>query len=138
MAGRSQYGPAAGASGGKAPFPATISVPAFIRLDARELDGLLQKLRDPLAVHVFLLVLIQTKFTQGEFLSTYARLKELCTPPQPERGKRRQAPTYKQLRRVIDDLEAVSLLWRDKGSNEAQGQLRLRTVPRAIKARPTR
>jgi hypothetical protein len=133
---RSQFGPAAGASGGRAPYAAKFSPPEFLRLDQREIGALLDTLRDPLATQVFMLVLAHGLFENGEFLGGYARLMELCTPPQPERGRRRAGPTYKQLRRAIDDLVAANLLWRNASSNAAQGQLRLRAVPRKTKARP--
>ena len=133
---RSQYGPAAGSPGGRDPYLTKFKPPEFLRLDKRELDVLLDKLRDPLAAHVFLLILAHGLFENGEFLGGYARLMDLCRPSHPERGTRRPGPSYKQLRRVVDDLVEFKLLWRDAGNNAAQGQLRLRAVPRKTKARP--
>lgn len=128
---------AAGASGGRAPYPATIHVPDFMRLEGSELVTLLQVLRDPLAVHLYLLLLTQMQYTSGEFLSSYARLIELLTPPTPERGRRRPGPSYKQVRTALDALISVHLVRRGR-DNEAQGQLRLRLASRARqKAAPT-
>ena len=121
--------PAAGASGGRAPYPAAIHTPDFMRLEGAELVTLLQVLRDPLAVHLFLLLLVQMQYTSGEFLSSYARLIELMTPPTPERGRRRSGPTYKQVRNALAALISVDLVRRGS-DNEAQGQLRLKLAAR--------
>jgi hypothetical protein len=133
---KSQYGPAAGSSGGRDPYLTKFKPPEFLRLDKRELDTLLDKLRDPLASQVFLLILAHGLFENGEFLGGYARLMDLCRPSHPERGTRRPGPTYKQLRRVVDLLVECKLVWRDAGNNAAQGQLRLRAVARKTKPRP--
>lgn len=127
--------PAAGAKGGPAPLPAALHVPDYLRLEGDELHAVLAILRDPLAVHLYLLLLVQMKFTNGEFLASYARLIELCTPPQPERGRRRKGPSMKQVRRAVDDLAAVGLVIRGDG-NEAQGQLRLFLTPRKNAQKP--
>lgn len=127
--------PAAGAKGGPAPLPAGLQVPAYLRLEGDELHAVLGVLRDPLAGYLYLLLLVQMRFTDGEFMASYARLMELCTPPQPERGRRRYGPTYKQLRRAVDDLAAVGLVHRGDG-NEAQGQLRLFLTPRKNAQKP--
>lgn len=118
--------PAAGASGGRAPLPATFFPPAFTYL-AEEFP-ILVTLQDPIAGWLYILIKGHCVFNTGEFLGSYARLMELMTPPQPERGKRRSGPSYKTLRRCIDDLERVGLLKRST-SNEAQGQLRLWLTP---------
>lgn len=120
----SQYGPAAGASGGPAPRAAALNTPEFMRLEAHELVTLLEVLRDPLAGYLYLLLLTQMRYTEGEFLGTYARLMDLMTPPRGERGPRRPGPSYKQLRRALDDLVAVGLVGRAR-RNKEQGQLRL-------------
>lgn len=132
------HGPAAGASGGAAPKLAAMHVSDFTRLEKNEKWSLLNALRDPLATHIYLLLLEQADFTQGEFMSPYARLQDLCTPPQPERGKRRPGPSLWQVRRVIDDLIKQGLVWRDAAANQAHGQLRLKVLPRRSKARPTK
>lgn len=129
---------AAGTKHGPSPLPATLHAPDFLRLTRDELQSLLNKLRDPIALHTYMLLLTQMVYTEGEFLGGYARLMELMTPPAPERGKRREGPTYKQVRRAVDDLIAVGLVTRgDK--NEEQGQLRLFMAPRGKpKAAPVR
>ncbi|MCM2250835.1 MAG: hypothetical protein NDJ19_00610 [Ramlibacter sp.] len=132
----SQYGPAAGASGGRAPLLSVVHVPEFLRLDHAELAALLGKLRDPLCTHVFILVLAHGLFENGEFLGGYARLMDLCRPSHPERGTRRPGPSMKQIRRAVADLIGMGLLSRDAGANKAQGQLRLRAMPRQTKLRP--
>lgn len=125
-----RHGPAAGAPGGAQPRLAKLHTPDYLRLDKGELHTLLDMLRDPLVTHVFALLQAFSDFKTGEFLGTYARLMDLCTPPAPERGKRRAGPTYKQLRRVVDDLVAIGMAARGE-TNETQGQLRLYLAPRA-------
>ena len=122
---RSQYGPAAGASGGPAPRPATFFPARFLNLEAEELRLLLHVARDPVLTQVYMLIRAHCVFQTGEFLGTYARLMELCTPPQPERGKRRPGPSMWVLRRCVDDLIAMGLLERNASTNAAQGELRL-------------
>lgn len=123
-AGVSRNAPAAGASGGRAPLPATYFGPRFIHFDAPELDVLMNQLRDPLCTQLYMLIVGHSVFTTGEFLGGYARLMELCTPPQPERGLRRPSPSMKVMRRSIDDLVRFGLLERGE-RNMAQGHLRL-------------
>jgi hypothetical protein len=121
---------AAGESGGRAPYAATLAnVPDFMRLEANELLVLLNVLRDPLAVHLYLLLLTQMDYTGGEFMSSYARLMELMTPPAPERGRRRPGPSYKQVRTALDSLIACGLVNRGL-KNAEQGQLRLHLASR--------
>jgi hypothetical protein len=129
---------ASGTSKGPAPLPATLHAPAFLRLQHDELQTLLNKLRSPLALHTYLLLLTQMRYTDGEFLGGYARLMELMTPPAPERGRRREGPTYKQVRTAVADLITVGLVTRGE-HNEAQGELRLFMTPRGNdNQRPTK
>ena len=121
---RSQYGPAAGAPGGAEPRLAALRLPDFMRLEGTELVSLLHVLRDPLAVHLYLLLLVQMQYSEGHFLGTYARLMDLMTPPAPERGRRRAGPTYKQLRNALESLVSAGMVRRDE-RNAEQGQLRL-------------
>lgn len=107
------------------PLPATIFTPDFIRLEGVELKHLLNTLRDPLCTQILLLVITQSDFKTGHLLTNYARLIELCTPPQPERGRRMDGPTLKQVRRAIDWLEGCNLIKRDASENAAQGLLKL-------------
>ncbi|MBB1073632.1 hypothetical protein HUU62_04315 [Rhodoferax sp. 4810] len=119
-----QRTPAAGASGGRAPLPATYFPARFLNIEQAELAALLNQLRDPLCTHVYMLIHGHSVFETGEFLGSYAGLMELCTPPQPERGRRRAGPTLEVLRRAINDLVNVGMLTRGE-TNREQGQLRL-------------
>jgi hypothetical protein len=121
--------PAAGASGGPAPRLAALDLPEFMYLEGNELVTLLHVLRDPYSVHLYLLLLVQMRFTEGVFLGTYARLMDLMTPPKPERGRRLAGPTMWQIRRALADLVQCGLVRRGLG-NEAQGELRLILSPR--------
>lgn len=115
--------PAAGASGGRAPLPATFFAPEFINIEQPVLEALF-RLQDPLCSHLYMLILQHSTFKTGEFLGSYARLLELCTPPAPERGKRRLGPSYKVVRDALTRLECSQLI--ERGNNNAeQGQLRL-------------
>lgn len=131
-----KHGPAAGSPGGAAPRLAKLHVPQYLRLDQGELQTTLDVLRDPLVTHVFLLMQAFSDFKTGEFHGTYARLMDLCTPPAPERGRRRPAPSYKQLRRAVDDLVAIGMARRGE-TNESQGQLRVYLAPRDRNAKST-
>lgn len=117
--------PAAGTRQGPAPLPAAIHLPNRVSLGFDELHALMHMLREPLAAHTYMLLRVQADFASGHVLTTYARLMELMTPPQPERGARRPSPTYEQLRRVLRDLEALGMLRRDASQNAAHGQLRV-------------
>ena len=109
-------------------MPASFFPASFLHLDGEELRILLHVLRDVTATQVYLLIKAHCVFSTGEFLGSYARLMELCTPPQPERGRRRPGPSMQILRRSINDLVAHGLMVRSD-TNEAQGQLRLWLVP---------
>ena len=134
---RSQYGPAAGASGGREPLETTLYVPDFLRLDRAELFTLLQQIREPLVSHVFLLVLANCVFETGEFLGSYARLISLSTPEREGPGRKVIRPTMKQMRRAVDVLVDMHLLRRGL-KNEEQGQLRLRATPRKEARKPAK
>lgn len=129
--------PAAGASGGAAPLPATYFPAKFMNLDGEVLRLLLHVLRDATATQLYLLIRGHSVFKTGEFLGSYALLIELCTPPQPERGQRRPAPSMWTVRRCVDDLIRLGLLARGDG-NEAQGQLRLWVLQPQSVATPLR
>lgn len=115
-------------------LPATMFCPEFLFLSHDELRILFNVLRDPLATQAYQLMLMHSNFQTGEFLGGYHRLMELCTPPQPQAGKRRPGPSLQQLRRVVGDLIAEGLVSRDAAANAAQGQLRLQLRPRDQKA----
>lgn len=116
--------PAAGASGGSAPLPATFFPARYLNTENPELCLFFNVLRDPLCTHLYLLIEGHSDFKTGEILTTYARLMELCTPPQPERGRRRPGPTMAVIRRAVDDLVRFGAMRRGT-KNEEQGQLRL-------------
>lgn len=131
---RSQYGPAAGASGGARPRLADMRAPDFIRWENNELHQLLHVLRDRTTVHLYLLLTSHADFRSGELVPTYARLMDLMTPPQPERGRRMPGPTLAEVRRALDWLIGVGLVLRDPVQNAAQGQLRVHVAPRDKRA----
>lgn len=127
--------PAAGASGGRDPLPAVIHVPRFLNHEQGELHVLLNNLRDPLCTQLYMLIEAFCVFDTGEFLGSYALLIELCTPPRPERGRRRPGPSMRVIRRAVADLESAGLLRRGS-SNEEHGQLRLFVQKLASKPAP--
>jgi hypothetical protein len=132
MASRST--PAAGASGGRDPYPAApLNCPSFIYLYQFEMIALDQT-RYALCWALYPLLLIGMDWREGHFLSTYSRLKALLTPPLPERGRPIKPPTYDQLRTAVQWLIDVELIVRGR-DNEAQGQLRLWLHPRVKKQR---
>lgn len=105
-------------------LPATFFSPKFLYMERLEIHILLHKLRNPICTQVYLLIMGHCIFKTGEFLGGYDRLMELCTPPQPERGRRRQGPTRKKLRCAVEELVSHDLIERSM-HNMAQGQLRL-------------
>lgn len=116
--------PAAGASGGRAPLQAVYNAPRFLNHGQGELHILFNNLRDPLCTQIYMLVEAFSVYQTGEFLGSYALLMELCTPPQPERGRRRAGPSMQMVRRAVNDLESQGLLRRGT-KNLEHGQLRL-------------
>ena len=93
-------------------------------MEAPELNLFFNVLRDPLCFQLYMLIRSHSVFETGEFLGSYAGLIELCTPPQPERGKRRPGPSMKVMRRSIDDLVRHGTMERGC-KNLEQGRLRL-------------
>lgn len=125
---RSQYGPAAGASGGAPVREADAWAPEFLRYDRAELQPLLHlKCRTTWAVYS--LIVLHSQFDTGEFLGGYARLIALLTPPKPRRGPAQEGPTMWEVRRAVDKLVKAHLVRRG-ATNEEQGQLRLFCHPR--------
>lgn len=110
---------------------ATIKVPAFLRLEQWELAAVLNKIHCPLATRIYLLLLAGADFHSGSLTTTYKRFVALCAKPKPERGPRAEPPTYKAVRRAIEDLEAVGLVARDSAQNLCLQQLQLNVHPRA-------
>lgn len=122
---RSQYGPAAGTRRGPPIRPALLHPPERIVLRKDEML-LLRSLSDFATQGLYQALRQMADFETGEiFPLTYAQLKALGTPPRAQQGPSRPGPTYDVLRRMVYDLEAVGLVARDRGANEAQGQLRL-------------
>jgi hypothetical protein len=117
------------------PLPVTLRTPQFLWINARELQVLYSILRHPLAASLYMLIVIHSDFESGEFLGNYARLIELLTPPQPERGRRRPAPSLKTVRVALDDLIDCGLVRRGL-KNLEQGQLRLKVTPRKFPKNP--
>ncbi len=120
------------------PLPATLFAPDFIQFNHVELKALLNTLRDPLTVHLYFLIVSQSDFKTGQLITNYKRLEELCTPPQPERGKRLKGPSLEQIRRALRWLEQSNLVKRNTEANEAQGTLRLYVRSREKVARTKR
>lgn len=105
---------------------AHLHVPDFLMWDRIELHVLTNVLRDGDATQVYMALREYSDFVTGEFNGGYHNLMALCTPPRPERGPRRLGPSYKTMRRIIDDLIKVGLVQRlDAVKNKLQGQLRL-------------
>lgn len=117
--------PAAGASGGEAPKPATIFAPEFLRFYQRELMVLLNVLRNPLATHLFFLLVSQADFNTGKQATSYARLQSLCSDPSPERGRKRKPCSLQQVRTALTELEKYKLIARNLAHNQAQGTLEI-------------
>lgn len=112
------------------PYAATIFAPEFLRLQDIELNPLLNVLRNPLATQIYLILLAQADFKTGWALVSYARLMELCRPPQPERGQWAKGPSLKQVRNAVDQLISVRIVKRNAEKNAAQGMLHLQVRPR--------
>lgn len=132
---RSHYGPAAGASGGAAPLPVPRQfAPEFLTLSHVELDALWNRTGSALAERLYLRLTGRAVFkgrrkgwVEGASGSplTYAWLQAVLRGPKPQQGQWPCGPTLKQVRTALDALEAAGLVRRDRGSNQAQGQLQL-------------
>ena len=119
------------------PLPVTIFLPDFLRLDRAELTPLL-RCGDPLTMALYLLLRAQCDFASGELVTNYPRLMELLTPAQPERGRRMDGPTMKQVRRALDWLEGFKLIRRNAEKNFNQGTLRIYVTGMFRKSAPRR
>jgi hypothetical protein len=71
-----------------------------------------------------------SSFKTGEVATSYAQLVTLLTPDQPAHGRRLPAPTLKQVRSAMDELQAVELVARNQALNEAAGKLLLQVENR--------
>ena len=126
---RSQYGPAAGASGGAPVRDADLYVPEFVRFDRAEMQAVLNT-RCAVTIALYWIVVASSDFSDGEWMGrNYARLISLLTPPKPRRGPGSAGPTMWQVRKAVDNLVALHVL-RKGLDNEAQGVLRLYCHPR--------
>lgn len=120
-------------------YEARVKVPAYVHM-APELEALINVCHDALATRVYLLLRAGCDFQSGELLTTYKRLRALCSPFRPQSGKRKLPWSYWQIRNAVGELEALGLVRRDTERNEAIGELRLYVtacIPDASKnARP--
>lgn len=66
-----------------------------------------------------------SSFRSGEISTSYAQLAALLTPDQPPHGRRLPAPTLKQLRSALDELQDADLIARNKAANIDAGKLTL-------------
>lgn len=66
-----------------------------------------------------------SSFKSGEISTSYAQLIALLTPDQPAHGRRLPAPTLKQIRSAMDELQAADLIARNKALNIDAGRLTL-------------
>jgi hypothetical protein len=66
-----------------------------------------------------------SSFKSGEISTSYAQLIALLTPDQPAHGRRLPAPTLKQIRSAMDELQDADLIARNKALNVEAGKLTL-------------
>jgi len=66
-----------------------------------------------------------SSFKSGEISTSYAQLIALLTPDQPAHGRRLPAPTLKQIRSAMDELQDAELIARNKALNIDAGKLTL-------------
>jgi hypothetical protein len=69
-------------------------------------------------------------FKTGLVYTSYARLASLLDCDQPERGKRLDTPTIKQIRTALDTLARMNLALRDRTANEEKRELKILVAPR--------
>ena len=133
---RSQYGPAPGAKGGRPVYDAAgATFPDFLRMERMELAALMDVIREPLVLHVYMLLRAFCEWKTGEFLGNYQTLEAWCTPPKNPAGRTVPGPTRKQVIRAVKVLEDCHLVTRGL-KNEEQGQLRLKLTALAPAKKP--
>lgn len=71
-----------------------------------------------------------SNFKTGEIATSYAQLLALLTPDQPAHGRRLAAPTLKQIRSAVDELQGADLVARNQALNEQAGKLLLHVESR--------
>lgn len=132
---REKFGPAAGAAGGRNPFPVPRQfAPEFLTLSHVELEAMWNKCGNAVAERMYPRLAGRAVFKgpRKGFVEgptghplTYAWLQEVLRPPKPEKGQWPAGPTLKQIRTALDALQAAGLIARDRSANQAQGQLHL-------------
>lgn len=79
---------------------------------------------------LYLELVAMSDFKTGVVYASYARLASLLDCDQPERGKRLDTPTIKQIRTALDTLGRMNLALRDKAGNEDKRELKILVSPR--------
>ena len=111
---------------------ANVNLPDFLLLHRREMQAALNTGCMTCMALVWLIA-VHSDFKTGWFLGSYRRLRELMTPPKPERGPKPAGPSLQEVRTALDKLIAAQVLWRD-ASNLHNKQLKLRVWPRDVEA----
>lgn len=123
--------PAAGTHQGPTPRPVMLAFHPRRAISGEEDHLLYNVLGDFTTAGLYSLLCTHAVFDTGEVLTSIAHLMAVGTPPRPQQGRPRKAPTYEQVRRMLNDLESVGLIVRDRSQNALQGQLRMRLPYRA-------
>lgn len=79
---------------------------------------------------LYLELVAMSDFKTGLIYTSYARLASLLDCDQPERGKRLDIPTMKQIRTALDTLAKMNLALRDKAGNVEKRELKILVSPR--------
>lgn len=79
---------------------------------------------------LYLELVAMSDFKTGLIYTSYARLASLLDCDQPERGKRLDVPTLKQIRSALDTLNDMQLALRDRAGNEEKRELKIFVRPR--------
>lgn len=85
---------------------------------------------------LFLELVAMSNFKTGVIYTSYARLASLLDCDQPERGKRLDVPTIKQIRSALDTFNTMGLALRDRAGNEEKRELKILVNPRVSEAAP--
>ncbi len=102
--------------------------PQFAALMDDEVVAL--RLVPPWVRWLYLELVAMSDFKTGRIFTSYARLASLLDCDQPERGKRLDVPTLKQIRTALDTLNKMNLALRDKAGNEEKRELKILVRPR--------
>lgn len=79
---------------------------------------------------LYLELVAMSDFKTGLIYTSYARLASLLDCDQPERGRRLDTPTIKQIRTALDTLNTMNLALRDRKGNEDKRELKIFVRPR--------